>query len=80
MADAIKLKEACTLFHQPNLGEEVQPVKLEKKEEKKKEVPRARTDRVKTTTNFLAEGFHMVLDMVLVLVRGTRARVSLRFT
>ncbi len=29
MADAIKLKEACTLFHQPNLGEEVQPVKLE---------------------------------------------------
>ena len=29
MADAIKIKEACTLFHQPNLGEEVQPIELE---------------------------------------------------
>ena len=29
MADAIKIKAACTLFHQPNLGEEVQPIELE---------------------------------------------------
>ncbi len=29
MADAIKIKETCTLFHQPNLGEEVQPIELE---------------------------------------------------
>ncbi len=28
MADAIKLKQACTLHHQPNLGEEVQPIEL----------------------------------------------------
>ncbi len=29
MADAIKIKAACTLQHQPNLGEEIQPIELE---------------------------------------------------
>ncbi len=29
MADAIRIKKACTLLHQPNLGEEVQPIELE---------------------------------------------------
>ncbi len=29
MADAIKIKQTCSLKHQPNLGEEVQEIELE---------------------------------------------------
>ncbi len=29
MADAIKIRQACTLQHQANLGEEVQSIELE---------------------------------------------------
>ena len=29
MADAIRIKKDCTFLHQPNLGEEVQPIELE---------------------------------------------------
>ena len=29
MADAIKIKQTCSLKHQPNLGEELQEIELE---------------------------------------------------